>query len=708
MPKKTVREMSASKRKRNSLEAKIIRAIVLVCVSLGVVLLTVGLTLYTISLIRQYVTHAFYLSQNVAQSARRGTDGIGLAERTMEIYHGLSDEERMQTGTQEYRDRFEEIKLDPVYHTLTNMLPTFAQTKDVSFVYLGMYDEENNVLVFICDPDEQDNYDPGEWEPVEKKEVIKFLNWDGNGMLYNISFTKEYGLLCTAGTPMYNQEGELCCFALVDVTVNNILVGMSGYAMQIVLAVLAVIAVASWILLRYFKKSLVNPLNEITAATQDYMKDRREGKKDSGHFSALNIRTGDEVENLSLAMADMERTLTDYEESLTSITAEKERIATELSLAARIQREMLPNTFPVFPERREFDVYATMEPAKEIGGDFYDIFLIDSDHLCMVMADVSGKGIPAALFMMASRSILANNAISGKSPAEILADSNAGICKNNPEKMFVTVWLGILEISTGKLSAANAGHEYPILRHPDGKFELIKDEHGLMLGARKGMKYPEYELTMEKGSKLFVFTDGASEAMNAQNELFGRDRILTALNRHPEDTPEELLVNVRRAVADFVQDAEQFDDLTMLCMVYNGPDPSNELTVAAEEANLLRVQTFIEECLSAAGCSEDTRAKISIAVEEIFVNISRYAYAGDTGSVTLRTAVSGDPASVSITFYDRGLPYDPTAKQDPDLSLGRGERPIGGMGIFLSKKLMDEMTYEYKDGQNILTIKKNL
>ncbi len=246
------------------------------------------------------------------------------------------------------------------------------------------------------------------------------------------------------------------------------------------------------------------------------------------------------------------------------------RIEYELNLATRIQADMLPNIFPPFPDRTEFDIYAGMDPAKEVGGDFYDYLLIDDDHLFMTIADVSGKGVPAALFMMASKIILANNAMTGKSPAQILTDANNAICVGNKEEMFVTVWAGILEISTGKLTAANAGHEYPVIKKPDGSFELFKDKHGFVLGGIEGSVYKEYEITLKPGSKLFLYTDGVPEATDADGDLFGIDRMLAALNLSPDGEPESLLKNVRKAVDGFVKDAEQFDDLTMLCLEYKG------------------------------------------------------------------------------------------------------------------------------------------
>ena len=251
---------------------------------------------------------------------------------------------------------------------------------------------------------------------------------------------------------------------------------------------------------------------------------------------------------------------------------EATRLDTELTTATRIQADMLPSDFPAFPDRKEFDIYASMDPAKEVGGDFYDFFLVDDDHLGMVMADVSGKGVPAALFMMSSKILLKNYALMTKDPKAALEKTNYQICQNNREGMFVTVWLGILDLKTGVLTAANAGHEQPALKEPDGSFELIKDKHGLMVGYMDKVKYRTYELTMKKGSKLFLYTDGVAEATNAKEELFGTKRMIEALRKAENGTPKEILAGVRRAVDGFVEDAPQFDDLTMLCVEYFGKD----------------------------------------------------------------------------------------------------------------------------------------
>ena len=250
-----------------------------------------------------------------------------------------------------------------------------------------------------------------------------------------------------------------------------------------------------------------------------------------------------------------------------ALALEKERIGAELELANRIQASALPKEFP---SRKEFSVYASMTPAKMVGGDFYDFFMIDEEHLGLVIADVSGKGVPAALFMMVSSALIRQTTAGQYSPAKILQSVNRQICARNPEEMFVTVWLGILEIATGKLTAANAGHEYPMLKRTGESFELLKDRHGLVVGAMDGVPYIDYEVKLEPGAKLFVYTDGVSEAVNESLVQFGTDRILESLRSSEEGTPREILEAVNHAVNEFAGDAPQFDDLTMMCVEYKG------------------------------------------------------------------------------------------------------------------------------------------
>ena len=327
----------------------------------------------------------------------------------------------------------------------------------------------------------------------------------------------------------------------------------------LVLLILIAITANSLIL----AKKIVKPLNAITNRIFELSETNLEFKMED------TFRTGDEIQTLAESFADLSHKTVLYLEQVQTVTAEKERIGTELRMANQIQESVLPNIFPAFPDRKEFDIYASMDPAKEVGGDFYDFFLIDRDHLGMVMADVSGKGVPAALFMMASKIILQSCAMLGSSPAEILTRTNEAVCSNNRMEMFVTVWFGILDLSTGMITGANAGHEYPALMH-DGQYELYKTKHGIAIGAIEGARYSEYRMQLQPGDRLFLYTDGLPEATDAADEMFGMRRLLDVLNENTQCSVTETLVHMKEAVREFVDGAEQFDDLTMLCLEYKG------------------------------------------------------------------------------------------------------------------------------------------
>ena len=333
--------------------------------------------------------------------------------------------------------------------------------------------------------------------------------------------------------------------------------------MMVMLLFLAILAIASSVIV---STRIVKPLNIIVKRISELREGNLEFKMEDSY------RTGDEVEELAQSFANISHKTVEYMDKVVQVTAEKERIGAELSLATQIQAAMLPHIVPAFPGRTDFDIIGSMDPAKEVGGDFYDYFLIDDNHLGMVIADVSGKGVPAALFMMASKIILQSVTMLGCSPAEVLRKTNEAICSTNEAGMFVTVWMGILELSTGRLTAANAGHEYPVFKRQDGNYELYKDRHGFVIGGMENVKYREYEMQLDPGAKLFVYTDGVPEATNADKELFGTQRMMDALNAEPDAAPQEVLKNVRASVDAFVKDAEQFDDLTMLCLEYKGPN----------------------------------------------------------------------------------------------------------------------------------------
>lgn len=322
----------------------------------------------------------------------------------------------------------------------------------------------------------------------------------------------------------------------------------------------------------YAEKHITIPLEKLSYIAGEYSK----AEDDNGLNTKWIVDECSKYENvhgeageLAKAFGEMAVNIESYIKNITDITAENERIGAELNVAKQIQADMLPRIFPAFPERTEFDIFASMDPAKEVGGDFYDFFLIDEDHLALVIADVSGKGVPAALFMVISKTLLKNQALMKKAPKDILTEVNGQLCENNDAQMFVTVWLGIYEISTGKLTAANAGHEYPAIRRADGKFELYRDKHGFVLAGMENIKYRQYELQLNAGDTLFVYTDGVAEAADSSNELFGTDRMTDALNREPDAEPQKLICNVNEKIAEFVGEADQFDDITMLAIKIN-------------------------------------------------------------------------------------------------------------------------------------------
>ncbi|MBR1893052.1 MAG: SpoIIE family protein phosphatase [Lachnospiraceae bacterium] len=349
---------------------------------------------------------------------------------------------------------------------------------------------------------------------------------------------------------------------------------MAKQAQLIIILIAIVLVFMSMIVSFRHSERLVSPILQLKDAGMQFIE--REGiglDHAPNFFGKLDLYTGDEIEDLWVTMQDLEINIVTSVRSLQRVTAEKERIDTELSVATRIQSDMLPKLFPAFPDKQEFDIYSTMDPAKEVGGDFYDFFLIDDDHLAVVIADVSGKGVPAALFMVIARTIIKNVTLSGlfDGPGEILYDVNNRLCEGNDEDMFVTVWLGILTISTGHLVSASAGHEYPAFCQDGAEFALVKDIHGPGLGTFENVDFEEWEWNLKKGDLLFLYTDGIPEATNAEEEIFGIDRMLEVLNKNKtEESLEKILKKMREGVNDFVGDAPQFDDLTMTILRYRG------------------------------------------------------------------------------------------------------------------------------------------
>jgi sigma-B regulation protein RsbU (phosphoserine phosphatase) len=379
-------------------------------------------------------------------------------------------------------------------------------------------------------------------------------------------FDNEYGHNYAFYTP-FIIDGEkigLICSEISVVSVNKAIVTA---VIRQVLGSIIVMLLGIIIMVILIRKNFLMRIVRLEGSVEKYSSDKDESVAEQIRSSDSG---NDEIKRLSDQFADMILELKDYMLNLQHVTAEKERIGAELNVATQIQADMLPRIFPPYAERDEFVLAASMDPAKEVGGDFYDFFFVDDVHLALVVADVSGKGVPASLFMVIAKTLIKNRAIMGGSPAEVLSDVNNQLCEGNEAELFVTVWLAIIDINTGKGIAANAGHEHPVLRRAGGDFELIEYKHSPAVATMEGIRFREHEFELHPGDTLIEYTDGVSEATNIGNELFGNERLLAALNKNPDAAPEELLGTLREDIDTFVGEAPQFDDITMLCIKFFG------------------------------------------------------------------------------------------------------------------------------------------
>ncbi len=462
------------------------------------------------------------------------------------------------------------ISMYDEYASLCDELSGYRDTFGVAAVYI-QYDRDG-VTYNIADPDE-DLFYPGTTEATTKE----FANEQDNAAIPAKVYRNSFGWLCTACEPfsgLWSQSGAPDGYVGVDLDMNQVIRKRHVYLLNSIIFIAALTGAALFATLSLLNRGVVQPLKQLIEGTRAFAGIERGYTPEDVMKDQVMPR--DEIGELYRDIRDLQSHMVEYTGRLARVSAEKERILTELRLAATIQDSMLPTVFPPFPDRDEFELYAVMDPAREVGGDFYDFFLVDQDHLALVIADVSGKGISGALFMMSSKLLISNQTMTGAGPAEILSAVNEKICETNEKtRMFVTVWLGILDMRTGVMTCCNAGHEYPFIRRADGKFEVLRDVHGLVAGGFPGMPYREYQLQLEAGDTVFVYTDGVTEAMNGQEELFGMNRLEETLNSLDGKNCREILEGVQESVERFVDGAEQFDDLTMLCMRYR-PEKENK------------------------------------------------------------------------------------------------------------------------------------
>lgn len=509
--------------------------------------------------------------------------------RTVELL--FENEELAEWGELAYRynttgegeEEIEEVVSSERYQELLDALLDLRSGMDVNDIFVSVID-----LELLGQFNEEGLYD-GSWAPIYyimdtyPMEEYRFSLGDKSAIhpdfiditrqVYSTGVPNE-GYLISEGTYGYNitafypvvSNGRSIAIIGVETPMRTLESDLNQYIF-IVLVIVCIIAVVLFILTAFILINvLIKPIKTISHEAAYFVENENEISE-----KLKKIKNHDEIQVLAESVLQMEIGINEYIANLTKVTAEKERIGAELNVATQIQADMLPRIFPAFPERNEFDLYASMNPAKEVGGDFYDFFLIDDDHIGLVMADVSGKGVPAALFMVIAKTLIKNRAQMGGSPSQVLAYANDQLGEGNEAELFVTVWFAIIEISTGKGIAANAGHEHPALRRKDGKFELVKYRHSPAVATMDGITFKEHEFKLNPGDSLYVYTDGVTEATRSDDELFGVDRMLDSLNKNPDADPKTMLETVRADIDEFVGTAPQFDDITMLGFKYMGP-----------------------------------------------------------------------------------------------------------------------------------------
>ena len=506
-----------------------------------------------------------------------------------------------------------------------------------------------------------------------------------------------------AGEVVSIMRGDVACFK-EHVVYNGLLIEVflpSSEALQkrnIALYVntfmeILVFAILFSLVYMLIKRVVVDQIEKVNASL---------GRITQGNLDeTVNVRSNKEFASLSDDINSTVDTLKHY------IADAAARIDSELQFAREIQTSALPDVAGLFGSAKDFDVFACMDTAKEVGGDFYDCYVTNGNILHFLVADVSGKGIPAAMFMMRAKTELKSLTEAGLPIGDVFTRGNDALCDGNEAGMFVTAWQGDINLNDGKLSFVNAGHNPPVIKHADGSFSFLKARSGLVLAGMEGMKYKAQELQLQSGDIVFLYTDGVTEADDGTGALFGEQRLLDVLNSREFSSMKELCEHVRSCVDSFVGDAPQFDDITMLAFRYIGA-PSITVQNATLD-DVPRVTEFIESKLrEIPACTQKTIIQMNVAIDEVFSNIVNHGYAGTSGPVTVTFKEKQEPHTLFVKFEDEGIPYNPLTKEDPDITLSASERGIGGLGIFMVRKTMDDMKYRYENGKNILTITKRL
>lgn len=499
----------------------------------------------------------------------------------------------------------------------------------------------------------------------------------------------------TSLIPVKNSEGKVTAILCVERPMEELALGRQEYIENVLLATLILMIASCVCLALYIKRQFAMPIEKISKEAMRFAKE----PTPSENAELENISEISEVRALAESIGKMENDTLLYVDELTKATAERERMAVELSLAATIQSNILPSNFPPYPNRRDFDIYASMDAAKEVGGDFYDFYLLDDDRFAFLVADVSGKGIPAALFMMRAKMTIKTLAESGADVHVILSKANGKLCEENEAGMFVTTWLGIVDMKTGMLSYANAGHNPPLLKRRQGTFGYLKSQPNFILAGMDGAIYHKNEIQLLPGDELFLYTDGVTEAMNRNQELFGEARLQEVLNRASEANVEFRCKTVKNAIKRFVAGAEQFDDITMLAVRFNSFQDDESIITQADDESIERVWDFINRQTKKADLNSKITNRAQLVVDEIYSNIRLYS-----GAKMAQVICLIDSECMTLTFKDDGVPFNPLNVKEPKVTAALEERDPGGLGLLMVKKMASDLSYVYEDGNNVLTV----
>ena len=469
---------------------------------------------------------------------------------------------------------------DEYYEEVQRYLDSFHNEFDLLKYYYVLVPYEDHIT-YVWDA--ASYYDQGFSEPYGKKDqreaILRAFSREPEETIILLNDEK-WGNSANAYYPIFNSSG-------VPVAVVGAALSISGLeeiflhtVLTIVGAIIVAVAIAFVIAYRSLNKMLIQPIEQLNEATTKLVDELGTGE----HFN-LDIHTGDELEELANNFRRMDSDLRDYIGQLSAVTTDRERIHAEFDIARQIQNSVIPHAYPAFPERTDFDIVGALNPSPNIGGDFFDFFLVDNDHLAMVAGDVSFTGVPAALYMIMTVTLVKNRAMQGFSPAEVLQSISEQMLEHKME-MFLTMWLAVLELSTGKGIAANAGYQHPALCRAGGKFEMQEYRHSPPIGALEGLRFRDHGFQLYPGDTLFIYSDGVRDAVNEQTEFFGKQRVIKALNQDPEATPSVLLQTVKADIDRFRGEMPQTDDLSMLCLKYYGSGSEKKMPLSLPEAEL--------------------------------------------------------------------------------------------------------------------------